>query len=143
VPGNWPALFGKGPTEKARVTGTSPAAYFTLKASEGSQGPSLSQLTNAETREERWDDEVRYTFTRRIGTKGADHADIVTILRQVPAKQLGIFDVATLLVDAAGELDAEAAAARQPEINLAIAEAEIYARATRSAVEALRRIPQR
>ena len=35
VPGNWPALFGKGPTEKARVTGTSPAAYFTLKAGGG------------------------------------------------------------------------------------------------------------
>jgi hypothetical protein len=33
VPGNWPALFGKGPTEKARVTGTSPAAYFTLEPS--------------------------------------------------------------------------------------------------------------
>ena len=43
MPGNWPALFGKGPTEKARVTGTSPAAYFTLKASGGSRDPSLSQ----------------------------------------------------------------------------------------------------
>ncbi|HZO31383.1 MAG TPA: hypothetical protein VFH48_35925, partial [Chloroflexota bacterium] len=29
VPGNWHALFGKRPTEKARVPGTSPAAYFT------------------------------------------------------------------------------------------------------------------
>src|SRR6266536_1775629 len=28
MPGNWPVLFGKGPTEKARATGTSPAAYF-------------------------------------------------------------------------------------------------------------------
>ena len=43
MPGNWHVLFGKGPTEKARVTGTSPAAYFTLKASGGPRDPSLSQ----------------------------------------------------------------------------------------------------
>ncbi|MFN8632922.1 MAG: PRTRC system protein C [Chloroflexota bacterium] len=102
------------------------------------------ELTNAETREERrGDDEVRYTFTRRIGTKGADEVDIVTILRRVPAKRLAVFDLAARLMDADGELDAEATAALQPEVNLAIAEAETYARATRSGVEALRRIPQR
>ena len=102
------------------------------------------ELTNAETREERrGDDEVRYTFSRRIGTKGVTEADIVTILSRVPAKQLAVFDLAAQLVDGDGELDAEAAAARQPEVNLAIAEAETYARATRSATEALRRIPQR
>ena len=102
------------------------------------------ELTNAETREERrGDDEIRFTFTRRIGTKGVTAADIVTILRRVPAKQLAVFDLAAQLVDADGELDAEAAAAHQPEVNLAIAEAETYARATRSAIEALRRIPQR
>jgi PRTRC genetic system protein C len=101
------------------------------------------ELTNAETREERrGDDEVRYTFTRRIGTKGADQVDIVTILRRVPAKRLAVFDLVSQLVDADGELDAEAAAARQPDVNLAIAEAETYARATRSAVDALRRIRQ-
>jgi PRTRC genetic system protein C len=102
------------------------------------------ELTNAETREERrGDDEVRYTFARRIGTKGADHADVVAILRRMPAKHLAVFDLAAALVDADGELNAEAPAARQPEINLAIAEAESYARATRSAVEALRRIEPR
>jgi hypothetical protein len=37
------ARFGGGPTEKARATGTSPAAYPTLKASGGPRGPSLSQ----------------------------------------------------------------------------------------------------
>src|SRR6266536_4248504 len=101
------------------------------------------ELTNAETREERrGDDEVRYTFARRIGTKGADRADIAEILRQVPAKHLAVFDLAAELIDADGEIDAEAAAVHQPEINLAIAEAEAYARATRPAVEALRRIPQ-
>ena len=29
MPGNGPVLFGKEPTEKAQVTGTSPSAYFT------------------------------------------------------------------------------------------------------------------
>ena len=61
----------------------------------------------------------------------------------MPEKRLAVFDLAAELIDADGEIDAEAAAARQPEINLAIAEAESYARATRSAVEALRRIPPR
>ena len=102
------------------------------------------ELTNAETREERrGDGEVRYTFTRRIGTKGADQAKIVTILRRIPAKQLAVFDLAAQLVDADGEIDAEATSARQPDVNLAIAEAESYARATRSAVETLRRIQVR
>src|SRR4051812_29938960 len=101
------------------------------------------ELTNAETREERrGDDEVRYSFARRIGTKGAHHRAIVAILRQVPEKRLAVFDLASELVDGDGEIDAEAAAARQPEINLAIVEAESYARATRPAVEALGRIPQ-
>lgn len=107
-------------------------------------GDFFPELTNAETREERrGDDDVRYTFARRIGTKGADHADIVEILRQVPEKHLAVFGLAAELVDPDGELDAEAAATRRPEINLAIAEAESYARATRPAVEALRRIPSR
>jgi hypothetical protein len=83
---------------------------------------------------------VRHTFARRIGTKGADQADIVAILRQVPEKHLAVFDLAADLVDADGELDTEEVGARQPEITLAIAEAESYARATRPAVEALRRI---
>ncbi|MCC6175641.1 MAG: PRTRC system protein C [Chloroflexi bacterium] len=107
-------------------------------------GDFFPELTNAETREERrGDDDVRYTFARRIGTKGAGGPDIVAILRQVPEKHLAVFGLAAELIDSDGELDAEAAAARQPEINLAIVEAESYARATRPAVEALRRIPSR
>ncbi len=42
------ARFGGGPTEKARATGTSPAAYPTLKASGGPRGPSLSQCRRLE-----------------------------------------------------------------------------------------------
>jgi PRTRC genetic system protein C len=102
------------------------------------------ELTNADTREERRsDDEVRYTFTRRIGTKGSDGPDVVGILRRVPEKRLGVFELAAELLDADGELDVDAAAAGRPEINLATAEAQAYARATRQASEALRRVPPR
>jgi len=38
MPGNWHVLFGKRPTEKARVTGTSAAAYFTREGADG-KGP--------------------------------------------------------------------------------------------------------
>jgi hypothetical protein len=56
-------------------------------------------------------------------------------------KRLRIFELAVELLDDRGELDLEAAVTRQPDVNLAAAEAEGYARATRQAVEALRRMP--
>lgn len=102
------------------------------------------ELANAETREEQRDEDTVYTFTRRIGTKGRRlHPDVVTILRRVPEKRLRLFELAAELLDGHGELDVDAAAVRQPEINLAVAEAEAYARATRQAVEALKRLPPR
>lgn len=102
------------------------------------------ELANAETREERRGEDTRFTFTKRIGTKGRRRSpDIVAILRRVPEKRLRIFDLAAELLDRHGELDLDAAAARQPELNLAIAEAEGYARATRLAVEMLRQLPAR
>ena len=100
------------------------------------------ELANADTREERRGDDQVYTFSRRIGTKGVRQArrtgDIVSLLRGVPEHRLGVFALAAELVDARGELDLDAAAHRGPEVNLAIAEAEAYARATRQAVDALR-----
>ena len=65
------------------------------------------------------------------------------ILRRVPEKRLRVFELATGLLDEQGELDPDAAAARRPEVNLAIAEAEAYARATRQAVAALRQLAPR
>jgi len=38
VPGNWPARFGGGPTEKARASETSLAAYPTLRGLGASNG---------------------------------------------------------------------------------------------------------
>ena len=64
-------------------------------------------------------------------------------LRRVPEKRLRVFELAAELLDASGELDADAAAGRAPEIALAAAEAEAYARATGLATAALRRLPPR
>lgn len=101
------------------------------------------ELVNADTRESKRGSDTLYTFAKRIGTKGSGRRDVVTILRRVPEKRLAVFDLAVALLGPEGEIDPEAAAAREPQINLALAEAEAYARATRQAVEALRRLPPR
>lgn len=99
------------------------------------------ELTNADTREVQRGEDRIYTFSRRIGTKGARRRrqSVVAVLRGVPETCLRVFDLAAELIDPDGELDIDRAGARQPEINLAIAEAGAYAHATRQAVEALRR----
>lgn len=121
------------------------------------------ELTNADTREEqRGDGAVIYTFSKRIGTKGvatrrghrassrlprsrhsAGAAGIAGILRSVPEKRLRVFELAGELLASDGELDLQAAAGREPEVNLAVAEAKGYARATERALEALRRLAAR
>ena len=100
-------------------------------------GVFFPELNNAETGEERRGEDTLYTFGKRIGTKGAPFP-MADILQHVPAKRLRVFELAVELIDAEGELDVDAAGCREPEISLAIAEADAYARATRGAVEALR-----
>ena len=96
------------------------------------------ELTNADTREEKRGEDTLYTFSRRIGTKGRRRKpDIVAILRRVPAKDLRLFGLAAELLGERGEVAVDAAAIRQPEINLALAEVEGYVRATRQATETL------
>jgi PRTRC genetic system protein C len=102
------------------------------------------ELANADTREEQRGDDARYVFTRRIGTKGRHRApNVVAILRRVPEKRLRVFELAGELLDARGDLDVDEAARRQPEVNLAVAEAKAYAAATQQASEAVRRLPGR
>ena len=102
------------------------------------------ELANAETREEKRGDDTIYTLTKRIGTKGRRRRpDLVGIIRRVPEKRLRVFELAAELLDEEGELDPDVAALRQPDVNLAIAEAETYARATRQAVAALRQLAPR
>lgn len=101
------------------------------------------ELANADVRQETRGEDTVIRFAKRIGTKGRRRSrDIVVILRRVPAKRLRILDLVAELVDGAGELDIEAAAC-QPELNLAVAEAKAYARATERATDALRRLPAR
>ena len=121
------------------------------------------ELANADAREERRGEDTVVTFTKRIGTKGTPdtpasaggspgrprrrrrptNRTVVAILRRVPEKRLRVFELASELLDSRGQLDVDAAAARAPEVNLAMAEAQAYARATDLAVAALRRLPAR
>jgi PRTRC genetic system protein C len=100
------------------------------------------ELANADTRENRTGDDTVYTFSRRIGTKGASRRlrlapDIVSILRGVPARDLRVFEIAAELLLPDGTLDIDAAAAREPEIALAAAEADAYSKANRRVVNRL------
>ena len=97
------------------------------------------ELVNADTRETRRGEDTLYTFSKRIGTKGQGQS-VVTVLRGVPATHLRVFELAADLLDANGALDLDAAGERQPDINLALAEADAYTRATRQAVQALQRL---
>ena len=118
------------------------------------------ELANPETREGRRGEDTHITFTRGIGTRGAavaaprprsargrrqsgGGADIVGILRRVPEKRLRVFALAPQLRGPDGALDLAAAGRRAPEIELALVEAQAYARSTQAALAALRRLPAR
>ncbi len=121
-----------------------PDPYLTVEEVRRQLAEFFPELANAETREAQRGEDTLYTFAKRIGTKGRSRPpDIVTILRQVPEKRLGIMALAAELLDQQGELDLDAAVGRQAEITLAIAEVETYARASRQAAEAIRQLPPR
>jgi hypothetical protein len=61
----------------------------------------------------------------------------------VPEKHLRVFELAADLIGENGEIDVDAAALRQPEVNLALAEVEAYVRATHQATEVLLNLPAR
>jgi PRTRC genetic system protein C len=104
----------------------------------------LPELANADVREERHGEEVRYTFSRRIGTKGGRRRpDPVALLRRVPARRLRVFELAAELCGPDGAMDVDRAAERRPEVELAIGEAEAYAGETEQAVRRLRELAAR
>lgn len=103
------------------------------------------ELANADTREELRGEDTVYSFSRRIGTKGGGRRtrrppDVVAILRRVRPRDLRIFELAAELLLEDGSLDVDAAGRRQPELTLAEAEAEAYARATQRAVTSLKQL---
>jgi len=68
---------------------------------------------------------------------------IVQALKKVPEKHLMIVELARELVKEDGELDYDTTAERQREVNLAVAEAKAYSKATSRAVDSLRRLKAR
>lgn len=76
-------------------------------------------------------------------SKTKDIEKVITALRKVPEKHLLIIDLTNQLTLPNGDLDIAELARRQPEINLAIAEAKAYGNGTIKAVEALNRLGAR
>ncbi len=68
---------------------------------------------------------------------------VVAALTRAPARSLKIIELTNQLTSGKGELDLDALADRQPEVNLAVAEARAYGQATSRAVEALNRLEAR
>jgi hypothetical protein len=71
------------------------------------------------------------------------HERVIRALASTPPKQLKIIELAWEVLDEHGKLDPEVATQRAPEINLALAEAKTYAKATAMAVQALAGLPAR
>jgi len=68
---------------------------------------------------------------------------VILALRKVPAKHLRIIELANQIPIKDGGLDYAEVAERQPEINLAVAEAKAYGTHTIQAVDVLIRLQSR
>jgi hypothetical protein len=71
------------------------------------------------------------------------HERVIQALASTPPKHLKIIALAWDVLDEHGTLDPEVATERAPEINLALAEAKTYAKATARALQALTVLPAR
>ena len=78
-----------------------------------------------------------------MNTEANDIDRVVNALRKVPEKRLLIIELANSIPIKNGMLDLTVLSAKQPEINLAIAEAEAYGSRTIMAVDALVRVRAR
>ena len=73
-------------------------------------------------------------------TEEADIERVVAALKKVPEKGLLLIDLANRIPMKDGQLDYDAVAAIQPEVNMAIAEAKMYGTQTLMAVDSLKRV---
>jgi PRTRC genetic system protein C len=98
------------------------------------------ELINADYREETKEGQRRITFSRRIGTKGVmGHDAVLAALGTVPAKRLRLLELAAqAYADPASYVHPD-----QADFNLAVAEAQAYARDTTRSTEALARLSAR
>ena len=69
--------------------------------------------------------------------ESTDIERVITALRKVPEKHLLLIDLANSLSMKDGELDYEEVKSRQPEVEMAIAEAKMYGTETLRAVQDL------
>ena len=73
-------------------------------------------------------------------TESADIERVVASLKKVPEKRLLMIELANRIPMKDGQLDYDAVAAIQPEVNMAIAEAKMYGTQTLMAVDSLKRV---
>lgn len=76
-------------------------------------------------------------------SQSEDIEKVVASLKKVPEKRLLIIELARSIPRKDGELDYEALADIQPEVNMAIAEAKMYGSQTLMAVDTLKRLNAR
>lgn len=76
-------------------------------------------------------------------TESADIERVVAALNKVPEKSLLLIDLANRIPMKDGQLDYDAVAAIQPEVNMAMAEAKMYGTQTLMAVDSLKRVMAR
>lgn len=72
-----------------------------------------------------------------------DHQRIIEVLKRVSEKRLLLIDLTWELVNEKGEMDYQKVADRSQDLNLAVAEAQAYARSTAQAMKALAQLPAR
>lgn len=104
----------------------------------------MPELATAETRHRKEGEDDIYEFVRRVGTKGsATSAEIVEALWSAPEFRPRIIDLVNELTTPEGKLDYTQAQERQPDINLAVAEAERHMKDTQEAIRRLCELPAR
>ena len=105
------------------------------------------ELYNAESKETKQGEDTVITFTRRVGSKSGKETmmidRVVTALRGVPAKNLRLVELANEIPIKDGTFDQEELECREPEVELALMEANNYTTHTVQAVSALKQVGAR
>ena len=127
-----------------------PAPAMTVDQVKATLSDFFGEIANASVTETARGADTIYEFQRRVGTKGApspaalgpaaalDPQSLAALLSSVPPTRLRIIELQAELIQPDGSLDLDAAARRQPKVELACSEAQEYARSTKRMLEALR-----
>ena len=127
-----------------------PDPGMSVEQVKGTLADFYGEIANASVKETRRGDDTIYEFQRRVGTKGAlagtrdrgplrmDNRVLAGLLAETPPADLGIIELTAELTRTDGSLDLDAAAARQPDVELVCAQAQDYAAATERLAGAMR-----